>query len=115
MNDADNVTGKYLIRAAKDMDEKGNLAILFSFTSEGGHLFAHLTGRHLPDEVGNFKYRLGIILDGAMRSAPNIQSQISDHGQITGHFDEEAVDRYVQILNSGSFPVLLRKVEAGEE
>jgi preprotein translocase subunit SecD len=48
-------------------------------------------------------------------SAPNIQSQISDHGLITGHFDEEMVDRYVQVLNAGSFPVLLRKVEDGEE
>jgi preprotein translocase subunit SecD len=115
MKDADNVTGKYLIRAGKDMDEKGNLAVHFCLTSEGGHLFAHLTGRHLPDEVGNFKYRLGIILDGAMRSAPNIQSQISDRGQITGHFDEETVDRYVQVLNAGSLPVSLRKVEAGEE
>ena len=50
-----------------------------------------------------------------MRSAPNIQSQISDRGEITGHFDEQAVDRYVQVLNAGTLPVLLRKVEAGEE
>jgi preprotein translocase subunit SecD len=68
--DDDNVTGKYLMYAIKDIDEKGDLSVCFALNSAGGRKFGHLTGLHLPDEVGNLKYRLGIILDGEMRSAP---------------------------------------------
>ena len=56
----------------------------FTFNSTGGQLFGELTGNHLPDKLTDFTYKLGIVLDGELYSAPSIQSTIFDHGEITG-------------------------------
>ncbi len=116
LNDNDNVTGRFLIRATQGADERGDYAVNFGFNPEGGRLFGHLTGTHVPDEAGNFKYHLGIILDGELQSAPTINGPIHDHGQITGgHFTQESVDRYVQVLNAGALPATLTKEPLSED
>jgi SecD/SecF fusion protein len=109
--DQQNVTGAYLIRVERENDQTGRLAIGFTFDETGGKLFAKLTSENLPDTVQNFHRRLGIIIDGELRSAPQLNSTISNRGMIQGSFTKEEVTDLVNALNAGSLSVRLRRVE----
>ena len=61
----------------------------FSSTPKGAQKFGQLTSHNLPDSATGFHRRLGIVLDNVMLSAPQINSTIREHGQITGHFTED--------------------------
>ncbi|MGD0899264.1 MAG: hypothetical protein ABR915_15615, partial [Thermoguttaceae bacterium] len=106
-----NVTGEYLTKAEAATDNNGHPCVGFTFNDAGGQLFAKLTGDHLPDKSGHVTYKLGIILDGELYSAPFIQSVISNRGQITGNFTKAEVAEIVDALNLGSLPLRLRLVE----
>src|SRR5207244_2958823 len=62
----------------------------------------------------NLHRKLAIIFDTELLSAPVIQSQISDRGQITGNFTQEEVDFIVGILKSGSMPVIIEQKPISE-
>jgi SecD/SecF fusion protein len=110
LNDDYNITGAFLTRA--DLaDSEGRPCVTFGFNRPGGQLFGKLTGSHLPDNLTGFAYRLGIVLDGEVYSAPSIQSTIYDSGEITGSFTPQEVDDLVRILNSGTLPAKLRPVK----
>jgi SecD/SecF fusion protein len=75
---ANNLTGKYIKRAAPDRDPMSNEPVIdFQFDSVGAEKFANLTENHIGD-------RLAIVLDGKLYSAPVIKSRISANGQISG-------------------------------
>lgn len=114
VKDIYNVTGAYLTRADVGSDRKGQPCVNFQFNSEGGQLFGELTGANLPDKVTDFTYKLGIILDGELYSAPSIQSTIFDRGEITGSFTKEEVQELVNVLNAGSLPAALSKEPISE-
>jgi SecD/SecF fusion protein len=114
VNDPFNVNGGYLTRAEAGVDQSGRPCILFKFNSSGGQLFRGLTENNLPDEVVNVYRSLGIILDGWLYSAPRVISPIGQDGQITGDFTREEVEDLVDVLNAGSLPARLRKVENAE-
>ena len=76
VNDIYNVTGGYLTQADAGTDQQGQPCVNFTFNTAGGQLFGELTGNHLPDKLTDFTYKLGIILDGELYSAPSIQSTI---------------------------------------
>src|SRR5262249_20805787 len=80
------ITGEHLIRAREGPDEKGKLAIHFAFDAVGANLFRDLTSDNKPAKEGGFLTHLAIVYDGAIVSAPVIQSVISNEGQITGNF-----------------------------
>ncbi|MCE9554091.1 MAG: hypothetical protein K8T91_12045 [Planctomycetes bacterium] len=100
--DSQNVGGKYLRLARGSINDRGDNSIDFEFNSEGARLFGILTGNNVPR--GSLTRRLGIILDGELLSAPNLQSRISDRGQITGDFTREEVEWVVDVLNAGLIP-----------
>ena len=53
-----------------------------------------------------------IILDNKVVSAPVIRSEIpGGHGQITGHFSQEEVNRLALLLRSGALPAALSIIE----
>jgi len=54
---------------------------------------------------------LGIILDGKLYSAPIIRTVIHSEGEITGNFTKEEVQDIVNVLNAGSLPLPIKKVE----
>ena len=84
----------------------------FNFNSEGGSLFGQLTQSHLPDEVNkDLTYKLGIVLDGTVYSAPSIQSTIYNSVQITGSFTKQQVEDLALVLNAGSLPAKIRPVK----
>lgn len=109
-----NVTGDYLARAYPTQDERVQPAVGFVFNSQGARKFGGLTGNHLPEEGGAFKYRLAVLLDGLVRSAPSINSRITDSGIIEGVQPEE-VNYLIEILRSGSLPASIDPTPLLEE
>ena len=107
-----NVTGAYLAEAKLEFDRRANPAVSFTFNDAGGELFGKLTGEHLPNDATNFFYKLGIIIDGELVSAPAVRSQIGKKGEITGSFTEIEVSDLAAVLSAGSLPARLRLVEA---
>ncbi len=102
------VDGRYLNRASQGFDQRGGLAVDFSFDAEGGRKFGELTGRNLPDTTIDFFRHLGIILDNVMLSAPTINSTIYGQGQISGTFTAPEIEFLIGVLNAGSLPASLR-------
>ncbi len=92
------ITGEYLQSVSVTRDERGQPAVGFRFTPEGGRQFARITSR-------NQGMLLGAVLDGVLQSAPVIQTTISERGQITGNFTQEEVDSLIAVLQAGSLPM----------
>ena len=93
-----------LQRAGRFMDG-GEWKVSFEFDAQGARYFGELTGRHVPQ--GGRNYRLGIVLDDRMISAPNINSRIDGHGSIEGGrggFSQDELNYLVNTLNAGSLP-----------
>lgn len=105
--DRQNVTGAYLTQARIGIDERGQDAVDFVFNNRGGDLFYRLTSDNQPDPTTGFKRNLGIILDGKLYSAPELNSPISTRGQITGQFSRAEVEDLVSVLQAGSLPATL--------
>ena len=103
------VSGDYLTGARAGTDEHMSPCVHFNFDAEGASRFQSLTSTHLPQQGGQFTYKLGIVLDEYLNSAPSIQNTISDRGQITGRFTREEVDDLVNVLNAGALPAELSK------
>ncbi len=107
VQDTFDVTGAFLVRAQPDIDQKGQPCVTFMFNTMGGKLFGGLTGNNLPD-IAQDRYRLlGIILDGYLYSAPQINSTITTRGEISGTFTNEEASDLVSVLNAGSLPSAL--------
>ncbi|MBI1324723.1 protein translocase subunit SecD [bacterium] len=116
--DTQDVSGQYLARAYMAQDSRLNPAVGFAFNRRGAVKFGRLTREHLPEEGGNFKYRLAILLDDFVQSAPSLNSEISDSGIIEGGpsgFPVGEVNFLLSILNAGSLPATLNPVPLLEE
>ncbi len=94
------VDGTLLEDAVTIHDERGLPAVSFTFNPEGADKFGTLTKE-------NLKKQLAIVLDGTIKSAPVIQSEIRRHGQITGNFTLSEAQGLAIILRSGPLPVKL--------
>ena len=102
------VTGDYLANADVGFTEMGTPNVLFTMNRKGGDLMGKLTG----ENVGR---RMAIVLDEKISSAPEIQSQINERGEINlgaaidpVALQQEAKD-LVAVLRSGSLPAPLTK------
>ncbi len=102
-----NVTGDYLTSASVGTDRNLRPCVNFAFNANGAERFGGLTSSHLPEQGGQFTYKLGIILDNFLYSAPSIQSTITDRGEITGSFTKAEVTDLVNVLNAGALPATL--------
>ena len=113
-----NVTGDDLSKTSKDIDQRtGGPAVKFNFKSSGAARFERLTGQNLPNPAtGNIHRKLGILLDNRLVNAPNIESQISGSGQISGgSMTDREVELTVQVLDAGSLPATLNKTPISQE
>jgi SecD/SecF fusion protein len=106
--DPQNVTGQYLSSASAGVGMKGP-KIDFVFDSTGSKLFGRLTNDNLPDSVQGFHRNLGIVLDGYLYSAPQINEPIYDRGEISGNFTVPQTEDLASVLTAGSLPTALRK------
>lgn len=100
------ITGEYLVDAQAQRDMQLNQPIvLFEFSRRGGRIFERGTG----ENIGNL---MAIVLDDRVFSAPIIQSQIGNRGQIemAGSGIEEASDLAL-VLRAGALPAPIDIVE----
>ncbi len=83
----------------------GQRAVLFTLNTRGAVAFARVT----RENIGR---RFAIVLDNKVMSAPVIRSEIpGGHGQITGDFSIEEVNRLALLLRSGALPASLSIIE----
>jgi preprotein translocase subunit SecD len=78
--------------------------ISFSFKPAGAQKFGEWTGKN----IGNY---MGVVLDGKVKSAAYIKSQIFDQGQIDGRFTKESGDDLALTLKSGALPAQIEYQE----
>ncbi len=102
------LAGEEISRAVvtPDPDRPPGLMVSLTLTRRGGLRFANVTG----ENVGR---KLAIVLDGKVRSAPNINSRIpGGRASISGGFanDQEARDLAV-MLRAGAWPADVRIAE----
>ena len=82
-------------KASVDRTFFGQLEIQLEFNSEGAKQFGKIT----TDNVGK---RLGIVLDGQLYAAPNLNEPIlGGRAQITGNFTEEEAEEIAAGLTAG--------------
>jgi preprotein translocase subunit SecD len=98
------VTGTDLKTARVQKGRLGEPNVGFSLTPDGGRKFGDLTGPN----VGR---RLAIVLDNKVVSAPRINNQINDQGQIEGNFTTQQASDLALVLRSGSLPASLTTLE----
>ncbi len=91
------VNGRDLTGADPGRGENGGWVINFTLTHDGAARFANVTGANIG------KY-LAIVLDNRVVSAPVIQTQISDRGEIKGNFTEQQASDLALVLRSGALP-----------
>jgi preprotein translocase subunit SecD len=105
------MTGTSLQDAHVVMDQAGPDAgqpvIDFTTTSEGTRRLARMTGAHIGQ-------RLALVVDGAVYTAPMIQSPITGgKGRISSDFTMEEAMELAAILRTGTLPCPVRVVSAG--
>ncbi|HWP45360.1 MAG TPA: protein translocase subunit SecD [Blastocatellia bacterium] len=84
-------------RAMSNQYGGSNYQINFSLTPNGAQRFGEVTGKNVGE-------RLAIVLNNEIKSAPTIQSQITDSGQITGSFTQRQAEDLALVLRSGALP-----------
>jgi preprotein translocase subunit SecD len=99
------ITGRDLKNARVGVDPQTNTPnVDFTLNPQGAEKFKRATGRN----VGR---QLAIILDGRVESAPEIKSQISDRGQISGRFSTQEADELAKVLRAGALPATLKPLQ----
>lgn len=98
------VTGRDLQTARPGMGDFQQPIVLFNLNPQGAEKFGALTG-------ANIGKPLGIVLDGRVVSAPRINSQIRDSGQIEGGFTQEQAQDLSTVLRSGALPAGITTLE----
>ncbi|HLI96872.1 MAG TPA: protein translocase subunit SecD [Candidatus Baltobacteraceae bacterium] len=88
--------GKDLKSAQPSFDQSGNPNIVF--TTKDPKKFYDITSKNVGRPLAMF-------LDKRFLSAPNIQSPISDNGEITGSFTQDQTASLANDLNAGALPV----------
>ncbi|MGL6064601.1 MAG: protein translocase subunit SecD [Fusobacteriaceae bacterium] len=99
------LTGAALKKSGVSYDNLGRPQIQFEMTTEGAVKFAQIT----KDNIGK---RLAITLDGAVQTAPMINSEIAGgNGVITGTYTVEEAKATATLLNAGALPVKAEIIE----
>ncbi len=97
-------TGRDLRNASRSQGQYGDPVVRFVLTPDGGTKFSAWTGAHVGDQMA-------IILDGKVRSAPVIRSQIGDEGIIEGNFTVESAEDLALVLRAGALPASITYLE----
>ena len=103
-NGEQTLTGRFLkSNAFVNPNAAGQPEINFEFTSAGAKIFGAVTGRNIGKPVA-------IYLDDVQITAPIVNSQITDRGQITGPNAKDAKEIVAQ-LNAGALPLNFKVVQ----
>lgn len=94
------VDGALLEDAYRTLDERGKAAVGFEWNAEGAKRFRELTS-------ANVNRNLAVVLDGQIRSAPTIRSEIGKKGIIEGGdqgWNETELTSLIVTLKAGALP-----------
>ncbi|MFN4227615.1 MAG: protein translocase subunit SecD [Candidatus Ratteibacteria bacterium] len=95
------LTGKYIVDAYVGYDRTGFPDVNLVLDKEGAKIFEEVTGKN----VGK---RLAIVLDGVIKSAPQIRERIPEgKAVITGKFTMDEARELAIVLRSGALPAKL--------
>ena len=106
------VSGDDLASAQTGFEKTGQPMVEFRLNTAGASKMLAMTARNIPE--GEFHRRMAIIMDKKVLSAPNLNSPISNSGQISGNFTKQEVEFLVTILRSGRLPATLSEEPASE-
>ncbi len=99
------LTGNDLSTVGVSMDSLGNYVINFTLKDSGKNIFGDYTTKHINDF-------LGIVLDGTVISAPQVQGAITTgSGVIQGKFTYDSANALAVQLRYGSLPVPFKILE----
>jgi preprotein translocase subunit SecD len=100
------VTGRDLrsANAAPNPDMPGQWEVHFNLSRDAAQRFGPFTER-------NIGQRLAIVLDHRVQSAPVIQGQIQDSGEITGQFTQQQANDLAVVLRAGALPASIKYLE----
>lgn len=76
----------------------------FQLKPGGAEKFGTWTAAHIGTQ-------LAIVLNGRIKSAPTVQGQISDSGEITGNFSQQEAEDLGLTLRSGALPAGIKYLE----
>lgn len=104
----ENVEGQDLVPSLvrQSIDKTGRPAVEFTLKRKGVAKFSKLTGN-------NTGRALGMVLDGELLSAPNINSKIYKNGVIEGNFTSKEVQDLISILKAGQLKTTLQSPDGG--
>ena len=105
VNKAPELTGKHIVRVDVIRDQfTKKPKITFELDQEGASKFEQVTTQWQPK--GGREYRMSIVLDGELRSAPAIKGVIGRYGEISGDFtDKEAFELKATLINPLEVPL----------
>jgi preprotein translocase subunit SecD len=108
------LTGAYLSDASPNLSQGvgGSRAeVDIKWNAEGSIIFDQIAKRlYNPEEAYSLEHALGIFLDNALISAPQIRAQVfHGTGTISGSFTIDSATELSNLLKSGSLPVELKK------
>lgn len=93
------MTGEPIVSVKESFDQFRRPVVNFELSSQGARTFSRVTGQHINEP-------LAIVIDSLVESAPNIESRISNRGQITMGGDATINDAYLLsvLLKAGALP-----------
>ena len=96
------VTGRDLSGAEPSHDQAGRPSVNFTLNRDGAQRFGRVTG-------ANINKLLAIVLDNRVYSAPVINGQITDRGEISGgNFTPQTASDLALVLRSGALPASIK-------
>ncbi len=100
------VTGRDLrsATAGPNANMPGQWQVNFTLSRDAAQRFG-------PFTESNIGQRLAIVLDHKVQSAPVIQGQIQDSGEITGSFSQQQASDLAVVLRSGALPASIKYLE----
>lgn len=107
--------GESIANAGIDYDMVQRPVVTMSFDRRGAKRFENLTRDYAPGGAknpGNRPRQLGIVLDGTLYSAPNINEPIyGGNAQITGSFTLREAQDLALVLRAGALPAPVKMLE----
>jgi protein-export membrane protein SecD len=113
-DDGTPLTGAYLSDATPNIQQGlkgGQPEVNIKWNAEGSVIFDQIAKRlYNPEEAYSLEHALGIFLDNALISAPQIRAQVfHGTGVISGSFTVDSATELANLLKSGALPVELKK------
>jgi len=99
------MTGDKLAKASAGYDSNGRIVVKMSFTTEGQEIFEKITSENIGKQ-------LAIVLDGEIKSAPFIRTEIQGDAVIEGIDSLDEANDIALVLETGALPVSLEIEES---